>query len=153
MSWDNRWLDMATLVASWSKDHSRKTACVIVDDRNVLVAIGWNGFPRGVNDGPEYRHQRPAKYQWTEHAERNAIYNAAANGFSVRGCTMFSLWYLCSDCTRAVIQSGISEYVCPEPDWTDDRWAGEFDISKGMMAEAGIVSRFVEGYAPLAASQ
>ena len=83
MSWDLRWMSVASLVATWSKDRSRKCGAVIVDSRNVLVSLGWNGFPRGVADSPDYRHERPEKYLWTEHAERNAIYNAAANGHNL----------------------------------------------------------------------
>jgi dCMP deaminase len=78
--WNERWMSLAMMVASWSKDRSRGTGAVIVDGRNVLVSLGWNGFPRGVNDDVDARHERPAKYRWTEYAERNAIYNAAANG-------------------------------------------------------------------------
>ena len=61
MSWDSRWMDMARLVGSWSKDRSRKCGAVIVDSRNVLVSIGWNGFPRGINDDVDARHERPTK--------------------------------------------------------------------------------------------
>ncbi len=142
MTWDKRWMDLAALVASWSKDRSRKTSAVIVDDRNVLVSIGWNGFPRGLNDDADHRHERPAKYRWTEHAERNAIYNAAANGYPVRGCTMYLTWYPCADCARAIIQSGIRAVVCVEPDWNDPNWSEDFAVVKEMFSEAGIVTRF-----------
>ena len=82
MSWKTRWMDLTIFISQWSKDRSRKCGAIIVDDRNVLISIGWNGFPRGINDDIDARHARPAKYQWTEHAERNAIYNAAAAGAS-----------------------------------------------------------------------
>jgi dCMP deaminase len=127
MSWDNRWMDMAKLVAGWSKDRSRSCGAVIVDSRNVLVSIGWNGFPRGINDDVDVRHERPAKYLWTEHAERNAIFNAAANGHPTKDCVMYLPWYPCADCARAIIQSGISEIICIEPDWDDH--AGGFSLS------------------------
>ncbi len=142
MTWDKRWMDLAQLVASWSKDKSRRTSAVIVDDRNVLVSIGWNGFPRGLDDDCTERHQRPAKYQWTEHAERNAIYNAAANGFKCLGCRMYLPWYPCADCARAIIQSGISEIICVEPDWNDPKWATDFETVNVMLDEAGINTRF-----------
>jgi len=147
--WDNRWMDMACLVASWSKDKSRKTGAVIVDDRNNLIAIGWNGFPRGVNDNNAERHMRPAKYQWTEHAERNAIYNAAANGYPVRNSTMYIPWYPCADCARSLIQSGVTTLVCIQPDWNDHRWGNDFLMVKQMLKEADIQCQFMSGYAPL----
>lgn len=134
---------MAKLVASWSKDRSRSCGAVIVDYRNVVVSIGWNGFPRGVNDDVDSRHERPTKYQWTEHAERNAIFNAAANGHSTKGCTMYLSWYPCADCARAIIQSGILRIVSIEPDWNDHIWSADFAVVKEMLAEAGVEVRFL----------
>ncbi len=124
MSWDARWIELVRLVASWSKDRSTKTGCVIVDSRNVLVSIGWNGFPRGVLDELEERHERPAKYDLTEHAERNAIYNAAAKGNALAGCRLYVNWFPCAECARAIIQSGITHLVCGP--------------SKTMLREAGV---------------
>jgi dCMP deaminase len=144
MSWDKRWIDLTKLVATWSKDRSRKCGAVIVDDRNVLVSIGWNGFPRGINDDVDSRHERPLKYKITEHSERNAIYNAAANGHPTRGCKMYISWYPCADCIRAIIQSGIVEIICIEPDWNDHIWAEDFKIVKEMCEESGLICRFLE---------
>jgi len=148
-SWIKRWMDLACLVASWSKDRSRKTGAVIIDERNNLIAIGWNGFVRGVNDEIASRQVRPDKYKWTEHAERNAIYNAAANGHPVKNCYMFIPWYPCADCARAIIQSGIIKLYCTEPDWIDEQWSIDFAIVCEMLEEAEITVEFVEGYAPL----
>lgn len=148
MTWDQRWMDLASLVATWSKDRSRKTGAAIVDDRNNLIVVGWNGFPRGLDDDAPDRHERPAKYLWTEHAERNAIYNAAANGHPVRGARMYMPWFPCADCARAIIQAGIAEVVCVEPDWNDKNWGGDFAVVRDMLTEAGIGYRFAEGYSP-----
>lgn len=143
MSWTTRWMDMAKLVASWSKDRSRHAGCVIVDERNVLVSIGWNGFPRGINDDVDARHERPIKYSWVEHAERNALYNAAANGHPTKGCTMYLQWYPCADCARAIIQSGLSKLVCYEPDWNDSVWAKDFAVTREMLEESSVEVCFV----------
>lgn len=145
-NWDKRWMDLATLVSSWSKDRSRKCGAVIVDHRESVVSLGWNGFPRGINDNVDERHERPAKYQWTEHAERNAIYGAASRGHSVQGCTMYVSWYPCADCARAIIQSGIGFLVCVEPDWNDPRWASDFAVVKTMFDEAVVEVDFVHGF-------
>ena len=144
MSWNDRWMDLAQLVSTWSKDASRKTGAVIVDDRNVLVAVGWNGFPRGVDDDKPERHERPAKYQWTEHAERNAIYDAAAKGIGTRSCRMYLSWYPCADCARAIIQAGIVTIVAVEPDWNDPNWKQDFSVVKQMLFEAGVVCVFLD---------
>lgn len=142
-TWDNRWMTTAKLVAEWSKDRSRKCGAVIVDERNVLVSVGWNGFPRGVNDDIDIRHQRPDKYKWTEHAERNAIYNAAANGHPTKNCTMYLSWYPCADCARAIIQCGIKSMICVNPDWNDHRWAEDFKVVKEMMDEVKMDVRYI----------
>ena len=140
--WDKRWMDLAKLVASWSKDRSTKVGAVIVDRRNVLLSIGWNGFPRRVNDNVEERHERPAKYKWTEHAERNAIYNAASEGIELFDSTIYIPWYPCADCARGIIQSGISEVVVVEPDWNDERWGEDFKMVKEMFDEVQLHIRF-----------
>ena len=49
-NWDNRFLDMAKLVSTWSKDPSTRVGAVIVDPSNRLVSVGYNGFPKGVTD-------------------------------------------------------------------------------------------------------
>lgn len=144
--WDLRWMEMAKLVASWSKDRSRKVGAVIVDDRNTVLALGWNGFPRGINDTIEARHERPDKYDWTEHAERNAIYNAAATGTKIAGATIYLPWFPCVPCARAIIQSGIDKVVCYEPDWADP--AFDFKRSEQMLEEAWINIRYIPGDPP-----
>lgn len=146
--WSRRWMELVKLVSGWSKDRSRKVGAVIVDYRNNVVSLGWNGFPRGVNDDVDERHERPQKYKWTEHAERNAIYNAAANGCPLKHTTIYLQWYPCSDCARAIIQSGIERVVGVEPDWDDPTYGEDFCIVKEMFEEAGIVVIFMEGMEP-----
>lgn len=147
--WDQVWLEEAIWKGQKrSKDRSRKVGAVIVNDRNVEVATGWNGFPRGVNDDVEERHQRPTKYLWTEHAERNAIYNAAAEGRATKGCRIYSALYPCSGCAGAIIQAGIREVVTIEPDWDDPTYKEDWAVSREKMAEAGVTVRFIEGEQP-----
>jgi len=135
-------MDLAKLVALWSKDRSTKVGAVIVDHRNVLLSIGWNGFPRGLNDDIDERHERPIKYKWFEHAERNAIYNAASKGIELLDATIYIPWYPCADCARAIIQSGIVEVVVVEPDWDDERWGDDFKMVKEMFDEVQLHVRF-----------
>ena len=42
--------NLAKHIGSWSKDPSTKVGAVIVDDKNRIVSVGYNGFPRGVED-------------------------------------------------------------------------------------------------------
>lgn len=111
IKWARRYIALADFVAQWSEDESTKVGAVIVDpSSNRVVSVGYNGFPRGVDQTIAERHERPTKYGFFEHAERNAIFNADQ---SVRGMVMY-LNYApesCEDCTRAVIQSGIKVLI------------------------------------------
>lgn len=133
-----RYLDLAKHLAGWSKDRSVGVAAVIVGSSGEVRSFGYNGFPRGVNDDLDERHERPAKYLWTEHAERNAIYNAARVGTPIDGCTMYLPWFPCCGCARAIAQSGIRYLVCARPDLTDPRWGKEFEVSLEILTEAGV---------------
>lgn len=134
--WDRRFLELAHTVGSWSKDRSAKTGCVIVGPDRLLRSTGYNGFVRGVDDDVPSRHERPMKYSWTEHAERNAIYNAARLGISLTGCTAYINWFPCMDCARALIQVGIVRLVGLTPDQEDLKWGAEFKLALEMFEEA-----------------
>ena len=111
MTWDDYFFDMAVFVSSKSKDRSTKVGCVIVGPNHEVRTTGYNGFCRGINDDLDYRHARPEKYYWAEHAERNAIFNAARNGIRIEDCTAYVTMFPCADCARALIQSGIKRVV------------------------------------------
>lgn len=143
--WDKRFVDLAFHVSGWSKDRSTGVGCVIVGPNNEIRAMGYNGFPRGIDDDKPERHERPIKYKWTEHAERNAIYNAARCGTQLDGCRMFTQLYPCSDCARGIIQSGIVEVVTIEPDWEHDRWGDDFRLVRTMFGEVKMTCRFIKG--------
>lgn len=141
-AWDARMMALAGYVAGWSKDRSTQVGCVIVGPRNDVRAIGYNGFPRGCDDDAEHRHERPLKYRWTEHAERNAVYNAAAVGTPLAECRIYIPWYPCADCARAIIQVGITEVIAIEPKWDDERWGYDFAVTREMFQECGVNVRF-----------
>lgn len=110
--WHLRYIGLAQHVSEWSGDRSTKVGAVIVGPNNRVVSVGYNDFPSGVLDKEE-RHQRPDKYLYTEHAERNAIYNAR---LIPEGSTLYLNWTgcPCTDCTRAIIQSGVKRVIVPE---------------------------------------
>ena len=47
--WDSRFLEIANLVATWSKDPSTQIGAIAVKDKR-LISTGYNGFPRGIED-------------------------------------------------------------------------------------------------------
>jgi dCMP deaminase len=141
--WDSRFMDLAFSIRSWSKDTGRRVGCVVVGPSNEVRSTGYNGFPRGIGDENDPRRDRPAKYAWTEHAERNAIYNAARVGIPLEGCRMYVTWFPCMDCGRAIVQCGIGELVCFEPDLTDPRWGEDFANVLVLFQEARVPVRYM----------
>ena len=131
-------MDLVDLVATWSKDTSTQVGAVIVDNENTILSVGYNGFPRGVDDSIEERFERPIKYMYTEHAERNAIYNAVRNGLRLKGAKIYIPWCSCADCARAIIQSGIKTVVMREPDYDVPKWGEHFAIAIEMNKESGV---------------
>lgn len=147
--WDVRFLELACFISQWSKDDSRKVGCVIVGTDRSILAIGYNGFPRGISDEKVERVRRPAKYVWTEHAERNAIYQAARNGIALAGSTMYLPWFPCVDCARAIVQAGIARLVAIRPGRKDARWDEHFATADTLFREAKVQVIFArEDFSP-----
>lgn len=147
ISWDEYFMMLTYAVAMKSKDKSTKIGAIIVGPDNEVRSMGYNSFPRGINDNLEKRQERPEKYFYFEHAERNAIYNAARMGTSLNGCRMYTQGMPCADCARAVIQSGIKEVIVHKK-WNDenlDKWAESAEKSINMFNEAKILVRIWDG--------
>jgi dCMP deaminase len=143
MDWDQYFMSLTYLTSMKSKDTSTKVGAVIVGPDRELRSTGYNSLPRGMNDNILARYERPLKYSYFEHAERNAIYNAARIGVSCKNCVIYTSWCPCVDCARAVIQSGIVEVVVHKenPNNTNERWEESLQISKEMLAECGVTFR------------
>ena len=135
---DIQLLNLARHVGEWSRDRSKKVGAVITDKTGAVRAIGYNGFPKGASEENDSRHERPAKYLWTEHAERNAIYEAARIGISLDGCTMYVPWFPCMDCARALVQAGMKRLVAIRPDVNDEQWGGHFSAALELLMEVDI---------------
>ncbi|MFV0247257.1 MAG: deoxycytidylate deaminase [Mycoplasmatales bacterium] len=110
LSWDDYFMGIAELSAQRSKDPSTQVGACIVNDENKIVGIGYNGFPRGIRD-EDFPWNRDGKYLDTKypyvcHAELNAILNSDT---SIKGCTIYVTLFPCNECTKALIQSGISK--------------------------------------------
>ena len=136
--WDARFLELADLVASWSKDPSTKTGAVIVRPDRTIASIGYNGFPRGLSDDVTYLRDRETKYSRTVHCEMNAILSARE---PLHGYTLYTVPFLsCDRCFVHVVQSGIKVVVaprCTDPDKLS-RWGAAFRTVRSMAKEAGV---------------
>jgi dCMP deaminase len=144
-AWDKRFMLLAHQIAHWSKEKGRRVGAVVVGPDKEIRSTGFNGFPRGVRDDVEARHSREtgAKYLWSSHAERNAIYNAARIGVALKGCVMYVPWFPCVECAKAIIQAGICEVVAYEPDYAEPKWGADFGVVQEMFREAGVTVRYM----------
>ena len=136
--WNLRFMKLADYIAQWSKDRGAKVGAVIVMDKEV-VSMGYNGFPRNCDDEVEKRFERPLKYEWTLHAEQNAIINAARRGISIMGASMYLNWFPCSLCAGMIVNAGIKKLYCDkEPDFTNATFGEGFKIAIEKLAEGGV---------------
>jgi dCMP deaminase len=140
--WHRRFLDLANLVSTWSKDPSTAVGACAIDptNRNIL-AVGYNGFPRGISDDERLNHKE-TKYPLIVHAEMNVIFNAGFNGIKLGGSYLY-IYGLppCLDCTKGIIQAGFSKLIIPEISYWGDinpKWLNSFEYSKSYCAEAGL---------------
>ena len=142
LKWHQRFMEVAELVATWSKDTSTKTGAVVVGPDREIRATGYNGLVRGVDDNKPERLERPTKYDFFELAERNAIYNACLTGTSLKGCVMYATHAPCTDCARAIIQAGIAMVVTHKVEIDEstpqNTWRDKLVFSEEMFKEAGI---------------
>jgi dCMP deaminase len=100
----------ADKIAKKSKDQSTKVGAVIYNDRETSpISFGYNGMPRGLQDDHPERNERPEKYSWFEHAERNAIYNVARELLEDK--IIFCSHFPNMESARAIVSSGIKSVI------------------------------------------
>lgn len=139
LEWDETFMLMANLMAKRSKDPSTQTGACIVNKENVIVGMGYNGFPRGCSDDelPWCREGdvMNIKYTYVVHAEANAIMNTDS---SVKGCRLYCHLFPCNECAKIIIQSGIAEVIYESDKYKD---VDIFKASRKMLKMTGIKLR------------
>jgi dCMP deaminase len=147
MNWKEYFRNIAHQIKLKSKDEKTQIGAVIVGEDNEIVSTGYNSFPRGIRDDISERQERPEKYFWFEHAERNAIYNAARIGVSTKGTTMYLTCGMpCADCCRGIINAGITTIVCEVGDAgaKGPKWEESGKRSLQMFIESGVKIQYYE---------
>jgi dCMP deaminase len=130
-------MDFAAAAASKSPNKIRQVGAVILTCDGAGPIAACNTFPAGVAD-LDWRHEGDGRLVWMEHAERNAIFNAAKHGRALAGATIASTFFPCIDCARAIVQSGIVRLVTPEPALEDPVWGPSFPRSRIILEEGGV---------------
>jgi dCMP deaminase len=141
MRWVEYFRNLAHNVKLKSKDINTQIGAVIVGKDKEIVSTGYNSFPRGIDDTKKQRQEKPEKYFFFEHAERNAIYNAARIGVSTKGTTMYlSCGVPCADCARGIINAGIVRIFCEKGGSASrgPKWEESAERSWEMFDEASV---------------
>lgn len=133
--WDIRYLALARHVAQWSKDPSTRVGAVLVGRDSRDMAVGYNGFPRGIADDDRL-HDRKVKYKLMMHAERNVLNNAK---FWIEGSTLYCTMHPCLECAKSIISCRVVRIVVPPPPQPEaDRWTQEIPDAQAILVEAGV---------------
>lgn len=139
ISWDECFMRMSHLMAERSKDPNTQNGAVVVDYDNIVIGLGYNGWPRKIdnNDLPWDREGGflNTKYAYVCHAEENAIYNSSG---LVKGCKLYCTLFPCNECAKTIIQTGIKEII-----YDDDKYHDHevWQASRRLLDLAGVKYR------------
>lgn len=119
--WTDYFLGLAKVISQRSHDIHTQHGCVITDTNNRILGVGYNGFPRGLDDSVLPK-DRPNKYSWMIHAEKNALSNCVVrpdNGIA------YVTGQCCNNCIMSLWQEGIQTVYM-----IDDHGTQLFDSSE-----------------------
>lgn len=138
LPWDRRFMRLAREIASWSKDPSTGTGCVLVNEARHVVSLGYNGFPSRFPDLHSTLENREQRLAYTIHAEVNAVLQATGR---TKGTTAYVYpWPPCVDCAKVLSQAWVKRVVALEatPE-QEERWGDSFRRMEIMFRESRIV--------------
>lgn len=140
--WNKRFMELADLVATWSKDPSTKVGCVLVNEDRHVISTGFNGFPRGVQDHTYRYTNRDVKYLMVQHAEMNAVTQAVA---PTKGSTAYVTHHPCATCMGLLINAGVKVIYTRKPaEGLAERFKTSFQVAQVMADEARVALLFLE---------
>ena len=140
-----KYYKLALLQANmFSKDPNCKVGVIFLAKTSLqILSLGYNGFPRKIDETNQNRWERPRKYDYIVHAEVNGICNACRHGTPLENSIAVVTLFPCNDCAKALIQVGVSTIVTIEPDLNDERWGHKFRVSLEMFREVGMEMIFL----------
>lgn len=133
ISWDECFINIANVIAKRSKDTTTRAGSVVVSQDNVVLGLGYNGFPRGINNNKlpwkkEDKLLSNTKYAYVVHAEANALYNSSV---SVKGGKIYCTLFPCNECAKVIIQMGIKEVIYESDKYhNEDIWLASRKLLK-----------------------
>ncbi|MCL2869997.1 deaminase [Candidatus Saccharibacteria bacterium] len=119
-SWDEYFIEIMESVAKRATCDRGRSGCVIAKN-NVIISTGYVGAPKGCPHCDEAGHilkkvvdengEEHIHCMRTAHAEANAIAQAAKQGASTDGATLYCRMTPCRDCAMIIINCGIKRVV------------------------------------------
>ncbi len=110
-SWDDYFINISLAVAERSTCDRAHVGAVLVKDKRILTT-GFNGSPSGQGHCDEEGHLLVDGHcVRTIHAETNAIIQAALHGVSTKGASCYVTHFPCIQCTKTLINAGVSRVV------------------------------------------
>lgn len=119
INWNELFMGIALLTSTRSKDPHNQVGACIVNEKNRILATGYNGAPNGFLDtefpwdslGEETGDFLKIKDTFVIHAEQNAIDNFRGNKKDLEGSTLYVTWFPCHECAKRIVQNGIKKVV------------------------------------------
>jgi dCMP deaminase len=108
LRYDTAYLKMAESWSQLSHCHRKKVGAIIVND-GMIISDGYNGTPAGFDNCCE--NELGETNWYVLHAEANAILKVAKSTNNCKGATLYLTLSPCKDCSKLVLQAGITRVV------------------------------------------
>lgn len=109
-TWQEYFMNIAKIVSERSTCDRAYVGCVLVNKDNRIVSTGYNGSISGNPQCDEIGHtMHDGHCIATIHAEMNALLYCAKEGIPVKNSVCYVTHFPCLNCTKALIQAGISK--------------------------------------------
>lgn len=141
-SWDEAFMFSALWIAARSSCNHLQAGTVIVKDKRI-ISSGYNGAPPDIKNCLEVgcrKEKEGVSFEDKDkgvcrgvHAEINAMNQVARE--NLKGTTLYTLYFPCSACAKAIVSSGIKEIVYSKV------YSEPTSLTKELFQEAGIKLR------------
>lgn len=131
-NWHEYFMNIAVAVSLRSKDSITKVGAILVDEKNHIVGTGYNGMKPGIVETSEL-WERPIKYQYVIHAERNCIeHSPILKESKVRDFhyKLYTTMHPCPECAALIAEHPIKDIF-----FLDDKYKSE--ESSSILLNAG----------------
>lgn len=120
LSWDEFFFALAYIYASRGTCDRLRVACILVNEKHILVGAGYNGsLPGDVHCDEDGHLLIDGHCVRTLHSEDNAILNSIGD---LAGATAYIIAPPCIDCIKKLIAVGVKRIA----------YTGEYKNSKGL---------------------